>query len=119
MGEQDVGRAGRHTVPAAPRLTRLGAREGASLARSGSRRPSSSPFGFHVEAPALPGAGEVVAWLPGTDELAPSLFGAAELELAAPGDPKSALSRVAPLFTAGLLGVVVALLFVLAAAAPR
>ena len=119
MGEQDVGQAGRHSVPAVPRLTRSGAREAASLTRSGSRRPPSSPFGFHVEAPALPGAGEFVAWLPGVDELAPPLFGAAELELAAPGDPQSALSRVAPLLTAGLLGVVVALLFVLAAAAPR
>jgi hypothetical protein len=118
VGEQSVGQWGWQSVEAAPRLTRSGAREAASLKRSGSRRPASSPFGFHVEAPALPGAGEFLPWLPGAEDFA-SPSGVAEPELPSFDAPQTVLSRIAPLLTAGLLCVIVALMFVLAVAAPR
>jgi hypothetical protein len=113
---------------AAPRLTRSGARAAALLKRSGSLR-SSSPFGLHLEAPALPGAGEFLPWLPGagerpprlsgTDEFAPPLSGAAELERPLLDAPGTVLARIAPQLTAGLLGIVVMLMLVIAVAAQR
>jgi hypothetical protein len=104
---------------APPRLTRSGSRAAASLTRSGSRRSSSSPFGFHVEAPALPGAAEFLPWLPGADEFAPPLSGAAGIELPSLDVPGTVLARIAPQLTAGLLGIVVALMLVIAVAAQR
>jgi hypothetical protein len=103
----------------APRLTRSGARAAASLKRSGSHWSPSLPLGLHVEAPALPGAGELPPALPGADEFAPPLSGAAELELPSPDAPGTVLARIAPQLTAGLLGIVVALMLVIAVAAQR
>ncbi len=124
---QRLTRSGSREV--APRLTRSGARAAASLKRSGSSRLPSPPFGLHVEAPALPGAGEFPPWLPGVgerppwlsgaDEFAPPLCGAAELELPSLDAPGTVLARIAPQLTAGLLGIVVMLMLVIAVAAQR
>jgi hypothetical protein len=110
MREQDTMQWGWHSVEVGSRLTGTGSRVPTTRStRSGSRRPASSPFGFHVEAPTLPGAGEFLASLPG----------AVELELPFADAPEAALSRLAPRLTAGLLGVAVALMMVIAVASPR
>jgi hypothetical protein len=115
MGEHDVGQRGWQAVELKPRLTRSGAREAAARARVGSRRPATSPFGFHVEAPAPPSAAEFLMPLSAYLEAAPACVETAPVSSA----PQTLLSRIAPLLTAGLLGVVVALMLVLAVAAPR
>jgi hypothetical protein len=76
-------------------------------------------FGLYAEAPLLPGAGEFALPLPGVGELALSTSGVVEVGLPSLGARETALSRIAPLLTAGLLGVVVALMLVVSVAAPR
>ena len=130
MRDQGAGQWCRRPAEARPRLTRSGSREAATLTRSGSRKaatltrlgsrlPVSAPVGYHAQAPALRGAVELLPWLSVTDEFASPPYSAAELELPASAVRGTVLSRIAPLLTAGLLGVVVALLLVIAVAPPR